>query len=272
MGVFTAQLLGTRGDWVVCWPSQVSTAESLMDFALSLAQDFRVVICDSPGLGDNQGVTYTNNINELTYLAHRMLSKLGIERCHWVGHSAGGVIGASIHVALPARLISLTLASTPMLSQGRFKLHVAAGTALLSGSRLGRRLLASRASHETGSSDAQEKALVSAYLTKTFEKASPKTLSSMRPLDGASVRRTFERLRANQLALLVLCGRHDAIVLPRDQRTVAEIMQANFVDLDCGHMSLLVQPDACAHAFKRFVQNLPRRSDWRETKGLPFAA
>ncbi len=228
----------------------------MQEFAHLLSRNFRVVLCDPPAIGLNQNLPYSNAIADLVYYAHRVLIKLGIERCHWVGHSAGGVVGAGLYSALPDRIQSLTLASAPMLSQGRFKLHVAATTALLAGSRLGRHVLASRAVQEMGYADAQEKSQVAGYLRKALERCEPKTISSMRPLDGASVRRVFDKLRSNPAPLLILCGRHDRIVLQRDQRTVAEITQSQYADLNCGHMNLMVEPEGCAHAFMRFVQTL----------------
>lgn len=271
-GNFTAQLLGSRGDWVVCWPAQFSDSESLQDFARLLSQKFRVVLCDPPSVGLNQHLPYSAALPDSVYFAHRMIMKLGITKCHWVGQSAGGVIGAALYIASPELFLSLSLASAPMLSQGRFKLHVAATTALLSGSRLGRHVLASRGVNEMGYADASEKALLVAYMRKALERTSPQTIAHMRPLDGASVRRVFDKMRSQPPPLLILCGRHDRIVLQRDQRTVAEITQGQFVDLNCGHLPLLVAPENCAHAFQRFVNNLAQRDAVRDTEPQPFAA
>ena len=257
-GNFAAQRLGTQGDWIVCWPAQLNDFHAVRDFARSLARDFRVVVCDPPGVGLNQSLPYTNAINDLVYYAHQVMAKLGISRCHWVGQSGGGVVGAALYGASPERIQTLTLASTPMLSQGRFSLSVAATTLLLSGSRLGRYLLASQGAKEISSTQEPERTIVTTYLRKVFERIDPKTFTKMRPLDGSSVRRTFERLRANPPPMLILCGLNDRVVFPRDQRTVAEITQAQFVQLRCGHMTLLVEPEACAHAFRRFVVSQPK--------------
>ena len=228
----------------------------MKEFAAILARDFRVVLCDLPGFGLNRELPYTHIVNEQVFYASRLLTKLGIDRCHWVGFGGGGVIGAALHIALPSRLQSLTLASTPLLSQSRLKLHAAATTALLGSSRLGRRLLASRFAQELGYADPQEKAALSQYFQAAFENSHPKTASKLHPLEGGSVRRIFDRLRKAPPPILVLSGEHDGIVLPRDQRTVAEITQAMFVKVPCGHMTLLAEPDICAHAFFRFIRML----------------
>jgi pimeloyl-ACP methyl ester carboxylesterase len=253
-GEFTAQVFGLHGEWVVCWPGQLNDHDAFSYFASILARDFRVVVCDLPAFGLNRDLPYTHSVNEHVYYAHRLLTKLGIDHCHWVGFGGGGVIGAALHSAMPSQLRSLTLASTPMLSQSRLKLHAAVTTSLLGRSRLGRRLLASFFAQELGYASRQEKALLTNYFQQAFERAHPKAISSLRPLDGASVRRAFDRLRANQPPMLILSGKHDGIVLPRDQRTVAEITQSHIAYLDTGHMTLLVEPETCAHAFQRFVQ------------------
>lgn len=271
-GTMTAHLLGERGDWVVCWPGQLHDTESLIDFARLLARDFRVVICDAPAIASNRNLPYSCSVPNLLYYAQRLLLKLGIERCHWVGQSAGGVVGAALHGLLPEQLLSLTLASAPMLGQGRFRLPITASTALLSRSRLGRAILASRGIKEMGFADRQEKSTVLRYLRDVMERTSPQTIANMRPLDGVSVRLVFDKLRSAPPPMLVLCGRYDQIVLHRDQRTVAEITQSQFVELKCGHLPLMVEPEKCAHAFRRFVQALPHRNAWCDTVRLPLAA
>ena len=253
-GSFHAHVLGERGTWVACWPAQLTDHQCLLEFAQLLARDYRVVLFDPPAVGANQHLPYSDDLKRMVYFAQVTLSHLHIAQCHWVGLSAGGVVGAALRVAAPSRILSLTLASTPMLSQGRFKLTATASKNLLSGSRWGRRVLVSRGVAQVGYRSEQEKSLVSKYLRDLFERTPPKTISSMRPLDGAVVRQMFDKLRASPPPILVLCGKHDPVVLPRDQRTVAEITQAQFVELPCGHMNLLTAPEKCAHAFQRFVQ------------------
>ncbi|MFM7330364.1 MAG: alpha/beta fold hydrolase [Brachymonas sp.] len=239
---------------MACWPAQLTDHECMLDFAKLLARDHRVVMFDPPAVGANQGLPYSDDLKRMVYFAQAALTHLGIEHCHWVGLSAGGVVGAALRVASPARILSLTLAGTPMISQGRFKLTAAASKNMLAGSRWGRRVLVSRGVAQVGYRNEQEKYLVGKYLRNLFERTPPPTIRAMHPLDGAVVRHVFDQLRASPPPMLVLCGKYDPVVLPRDQRTVAEITQAQFVELRCGHMNLLVEPEKSAHAFQRFVQ------------------
>lgn len=235
----------------------------MLECAELLARDFRVVLCDPPAIGLNQSLPYSHDIPDLVFYAHQLLLQLRIARCHWIGHSAGGVVGAALRVASPERIQSLTLASTPMLSEGRFKLHVAASTILLAGLQLGRYILAVRSLHYFGFADLREKLLVFTHVRKALDATRPKTIRSMRPLEGTSVRQVFDRLRKQPPPMLILCGGHDHVVLPRDQRTVADVMQALYVELACGHMNMLAQPKAAADAIRQFVQPLKSRASAR---------
>jgi pimeloyl-ACP methyl ester carboxylesterase len=253
-GKFHAHLMGDHGEWVVCWPGQLQDHESFKEFAQTLALDFRVLLCDIPAFGANRALPYTHSIDHHVYFARQLLAALKIDRCHWVGLSGGGVIGAALHNVMPQTLISLTLASTPLLSQSRISIQAMAASTFLGSSRLARRLLTSRIVQEMGYASAAEKAQLIAYFRKAFEQAHPQVISKLHALQGASLRRTFDQMRTHQPRMLLLTGKHDRVVLPRDQRTVAEITQSPIIYLDCGHMTLLVEPEACAHAFMRFTK------------------
>jgi pimeloyl-ACP methyl ester carboxylesterase len=253
-GKIHAHVIGERGAWVACWPAQLTDHQCMLDFAQLLAREHRVVLFDPPAVGANRDLPYSDDIKRMVYFAQAALSHLGIEQCHWVGMSAGGVVGAALRVAEPSRILSLTLAGTPMISQGRFKLTAMASKNLLAGSRWGRHVLVSRGVAQVGFRDDQEKHLIGKYLRRLFERTPPQTIRAMRPLDSGVVRNVFDKLRTDAPHMLVLCGKYDPVVLPRDQRTVAEITQAQFVELRCGHMNLLVEPEKSAHAFLRFVK------------------
>jgi pimeloyl-ACP methyl ester carboxylesterase len=226
----------------------------MKEFAQILALDFRVLLCDIPAFGANRSLPYTHDIDRHVYFARHLLAALKIDRCHWVGHAGGGVIGVALHNVMPDCLLSLTLASTPLLSQSRISLQSTAARTFLGSSRLARRLFTSRIVQEMGYASAAEKSQLIAYYRQAFEQAQPDILSKLRALDGVSLRRSFDQMRTHPPRLLVLTGKHDHVVLPRDQRTVAEITQSPIVSLDCGHMTLLVEPETCAHAFMRFVK------------------
>jgi pimeloyl-ACP methyl ester carboxylesterase len=253
-GNFNVRILGAQGSWLICWPSQLNDHTSLLDFAGLLSLHHRVVLIDPPAMGSNRHLPYSPHIADYMPFAMSVFRGLGITSCHWVGHGAGGVVGAALAVAKPERIISLTLASTPMINPGRFKRSAVALIELLSGFGMGRRLLIRCGMEQLGYADKQERAWIKRRLNDMLERTDPQTISSMRPLDGPSVRRIFDKLSLQPPPMLILCGKHDRSVLPRDQRTVAEITRAIFVELPCGHATLLAEQETCAHAVERLTR------------------
>ncbi len=258
-GSFHAQLLGTQGDWVICWPAQALDGESLMRFAQILAQTHRVVLVDPPAVGLNQHLPYTAQLDELVAYAHSLLMSLGIQRCHWVGHSSGGPLGAALHAAMPNCLQSLSLASSPMLKQSHVKQHKTILRALFAGFEQGRRFLAKRFAREVGASNGVERAQVAEHFLRSMNSIAPHNIRKLRPLDGHAVRQAFDEVRKKTVPILVLSGAHDGVVWPRDQRTVAEITQGTYVELNCGHLTLQMRAEECASAFLSFTQKLPSK-------------
>ena len=253
-GTFTVQVLGSHGDWIVCWPTRVCDHTNMLEFAKALAHDFRILMIDPPGNGLNRALNYRPAVSDQAFFALQAMDYLGIEQCHWVGHSAGGVVGTVLHASAPHRLKSLTLGSTPLLRQGRFNLAAAAASPILARNRFGRHLLARRAMEELGYRDEEERRLVARHMAQSIDKASPSVISAVRPLDGNMVRRMFDQLRAKYPPMLVIAGQYDRVVLARDQQTVAQVTQARYAQLPCGHMTFFMEPESCALAFQRFIQ------------------
>lgn len=255
-GGFHAQLLGMKGDWVICWPAQALDGESLMPFAQIIAHSHRVVLLDPPAVGLNQHLPYTAQLDELVAYAHSLLMSLGIQRCHWVGHSSGGPLGAALHAAMPSCLKSLTLASAPMLKQSHVKQHKTILRDLFAGFAKGRQFLAKRFAREVGASNGVERAQVAEHYLRSMNSMTPHNIRQLRPLDGQAVRQAFDALGNKPVPILVLCGMHDGVVWPRDQRTVAESTQGTYVELNCGHLTLQMKAPDCASAFLSFTQKL----------------
>jgi pimeloyl-ACP methyl ester carboxylesterase len=253
---FNAHLLGEQGAWVVCWPGQINDHISMLAFAEQLAKKHRVVIVDPPAAGSNRHLPYSAHIEDHLPLALALLRSLRIERCHWVGQAGGGVMGAAVAVASPTRLITLTLVSTPMLSQGRFSMSEAAIKTFLSSFRFGRRFLVKRSVEQLGYGSPKEKKIITDYFLGVFERTASSTINDMRPLPSASVRSIFDKLCSNHPPLMILCGKHDRAVLPRNQRTVAELTQSSFVEINSGHLALMAKPERCVQAFVQFTQRL----------------
>lgn len=254
-GLFHFQIIGERGDWVICWPGQAVDSISLQPFAHLLAEHHRVVLLDPPAVGLNAHFPYSPSLAQLLVYADAVMQNVAIKRCHWIGHSSGGSLGAALHAARPGCLQSLTLASAPMLSQSHVKLHHAAVRSVLAGFTQGRQILAKHFAKEVGARNGLERSEITAHFSRVMQSVSPSNIRKFQPLDSQDVRRAFEHLRKKPLPCLVLCGQFDGIVWPRDQHTVAEITHSTYIELKCGHMNLQVLPEDCAQAFLNFVRN-----------------
>ena len=77
-----------------------------------LAARFRVAAWDLPGYGDSPALTGPTTFVTLADAVRRFLDELGVERCHLVGISFGGMIAQYAAAAYPDRISTLALMAT----------------------------------------------------------------------------------------------------------------------------------------------------------------
>jgi aminoacrylate hydrolase len=71
----------------------------------ALAQHFRVIAYDQHGTGRSGGrVPEGYSIREMADEVAALLNELGVEKCHFIGHALGGLIGLQLAVGRPALL------------------------------------------------------------------------------------------------------------------------------------------------------------------------
>jgi len=76
----------------------------------ALAQHFRVIAYDQHGTGRSGGtVPEGYSIGDMAAEVVSMLDSIGVERCHFVGHALGGLIGLQLAVDRPALLDRLVV-------------------------------------------------------------------------------------------------------------------------------------------------------------------
>jgi len=78
-----------------------------------LGARFRAIAMDTVGFGDSAPPPWPPSIERWAGVAAELLDALGIDRAHVVGHHTGGVIALELAAALPQRVASLVLSSTP---------------------------------------------------------------------------------------------------------------------------------------------------------------
>ncbi len=90
------------GSSAVMWTPQIEELNS----------EYRVLRYDTRGHGDSSAPDDAYDLDLLGDDAVALLDALDIERAHWVGLSMGGMIGQSIALRYPERLLSLALCDT----------------------------------------------------------------------------------------------------------------------------------------------------------------
>ena len=76
-----------------------------------LARSFSVLAPSHPGVAGSTGVETLEDLLDLTLAYDELLTALGVERAHLVGHSFGGMAAAELAAVFPSRARSLTLVS-----------------------------------------------------------------------------------------------------------------------------------------------------------------
>jgi pimeloyl-ACP methyl ester carboxylesterase len=97
-----------------------------------LGQNHRILRPDIRGCGSSSdpGADYVFRIDDLVADLLAIMDELGLEQVHYVGESAGGVVGAIAAARHPSRFRSLTLVSTPISpSSGDMKVKSPGGAA-----------------------------------------------------------------------------------------------------------------------------------------------
>jgi 3-oxoadipate enol-lactonase len=97
--------------WVVMSHS-LACDHAMWDPQMAALRDFRVLRFDTRGHGASEAPIGQYTMDQLAADAHALLDALGIERCHFVGLSMGGMIGQQLALRIPRRMATLTLADT----------------------------------------------------------------------------------------------------------------------------------------------------------------
>lgn len=103
LGRLRVRVAGT-GTPIVFWPSLLMTGQMWAAQARHFAGDHRVIVIDSPGHGESQGLTSLFTFDECAQSIADVLDGLGVERAHLVGNSWGGMIGGTFAARFPERI------------------------------------------------------------------------------------------------------------------------------------------------------------------------
>ena len=100
------------GPWVAMSHSLACDSSMWDEQAALLRRNYKVLRFDTRGHGRSDAPSGEYTLDMLAYDVHGLLQGLGVERCHWIGLSMGGMIGQAFALKFPAMFASLVLADT----------------------------------------------------------------------------------------------------------------------------------------------------------------
>jgi 3-oxoadipate enol-lactonase len=101
-----------NGPWVVMSHSLACNLSMWDEQTAMLARRYKVLRYDLRGHGATDAPAGDYTFEMLAYDVHGLLQALGIESCHWVGLSIGGMIGQTFALKFPGVFKTLVLADT----------------------------------------------------------------------------------------------------------------------------------------------------------------
>lgn len=233
----------------------------MLEFARLVAENHRVVLIDPPGMGINKTIGTWPLLDEQMAIGLTVMDSLGIPSCHWVGHGYGGLVGAGLAVRRTVRLRSLTLSSVPFVQKAKITVFSGLMARLLYPTALGRGVIAHYLTKQITSRHSNERQLVKQELKYLLKHSNLEVLKALKPAKPFLTAPLRTKLQKVDLPILVIAGRYDESVLPRDQRTLSEVlMSARYYEVDSGFMAPLVQPGQYAQIFEQFVHDIESTS------------
>lgn len=101
-----------EGPWLVTSHSLACSIGMWRDQVTALKDRFKVLSFDTRGHGGSDAPAGAYTLDQLADDLQGLLDALGIERCHYMGLSMGGMIGMTHALRYPGRLQSLLLCDT----------------------------------------------------------------------------------------------------------------------------------------------------------------
>jgi pimeloyl-ACP methyl ester carboxylesterase len=235
--VLCIQGVGVAGDG---WRPQVE----------ALAQRHRVLTFDNRGVGVTPRGAGPLSIERMAADAAAILDAEGIDRCHLVGHSMGGLIALAFALGAPARVRTLSLLCTFADGAGPTRptlRMIALGLPTRIGTRRSRRLAMQRMLFP----DVWLRQVDRAALAKELNALFGRDLGEAPPIVSEQLKvmgRYDATSRLSTLAgvpTLVVSGGHDPIAPPAYGRAIAAgIPGARYVEFeDASHALTIQEPD-----------------------------
>jgi pimeloyl-ACP methyl ester carboxylesterase len=220
-------------------------------FLDALAERYRVFAPELPGYGESLGEELLEDMLDFTLHGWDVVTALGVERPHLVGHSMGGMIAAEMAAIAPNDLSKLVLVGAaglwmpehPIADIYTFLPHEYA-TVLFHDPTRGAALL-------TGGLDFTNlDALADFYIANSRRMANAGKI--LFPIPNRRVAKRLYRVTADTL---VVWGKNDRLIPPVYAERWAELLPRARVAMiaDAGHMVPYEQPAAFVSAVTKFL-------------------
>ena len=240
------------GPWMVMSHSLACDSSMWDEQAAVFRRNFKVLRFDTRGHGQSDAPEGEYTLDMLAYDVHGLLQGLGVERCHWVGLSMGGMIGQTFALKFPRMFATMVLADTTSryapealpLWQGRIKTAQEKGMEALVESTLGRWFTEPfRKSHP------EVTARVSAMIRAT---PVPGYVGCCQAIPRINV---TERLKEIKCPSLVIVGEQDAgtpVAMAREIQAALPKSELAIIP-SASHLSNMEQPAAFTRALTTFL-------------------
>lgn len=246
-----ARIMGPAGGHPVVWlhgAGGLLPVEPMLD---ELARTYRVYASEWPGFGEEPTEGYLEDMLDFALHGWDVVTELGLERPHVIGHSMGGMIAAEMAALNPAGVDRLVLISSaglwlddhPIPDIFAMLPHELA-EALFADPAVGERLLA-------GGLDFSDDEALTAFLVTNARRLG----TAGKILFPVPNRRLSKRLYRVTCPTLVLWGNQDRLIDPVYAERFAELIEGAVVRrIDgAGHMVPYEQPADAAAAIEAFL-------------------
>lgn len=255
-GITVSYEVAGSGPWLILSHSLGCSKAMWQPQFEELAKSYRVLRYDTRGHGASSAPPGPYSLDLLAQDVVALCAALGIEKCHFVGLSMGGMIGQTVALNSPELLLSLTLADTCSVYgpaalpfwQGRSQAALTQGMAALVTPSLER------------------------WFTAPFRAAQPALMQHATQwiLDTPAVGYaacclaiaaidTTEALKRIAVPVLVIVGAEDAATPPSAAETIhGQIAGSRLLVLEsAAHLASVEQPLAFTRALQEFLPDTP---------------
>ena len=216
----------------------------------ALARHYRVLTFDNRGVGATPRGDSPLSIERMAADAAAVLDAEGIDRCHVVGHSMGGLIALAVALAAPTRVLSLSLLCTFADGAGPTRptlRMIWLGTRSRLGTRTMRRMAMQQMLFPADWLRTIDRAALAERLNATFGRdlgaSAPIVDEQLKVMGRCNLTPRLAELAG--IPTLVASGRHDPIAPPAFGRAIAAgIPGSRYVEFeDASHAVTIQQAD-----------------------------